>query len=165
MFLVIQFSITDIIDGINGNIPALEVSAALYAILGVGIALKIFLWLYCRYINETAKSDMIEALAEDHFNDIISNTAAIITAAIAFYTPGWWVDPAGAILISLVIIIRWLSIIHEQVKKIVGYTAPPEFIEQVEKIALEHDVRLSVDCTRIYHFGARCKLFFSQSFY
>lgn len=102
---------------------------------------------------------MIAALAEDHFNDVLSNTAAIATAAIAFETPGWWVDPVGAILISLVIIYRWLGIIYEQVKKIVGHTAPPEFIERIEKLALEHDRRLEVDCTRVYHFGARCRFF------
>ena len=155
--IVIQFSITDIIDGINGNIPELDVTEALYAILGVGIGLKFFLWLYCSHINKTAKSDTIEALAEDHFNDVISNTVAIATAAISFHTTAWWVDPAGAIIISVVIIYRWVDIIKEQVKKIVGYTAPPEFIEQVEKLALEHDSRLTVDCTRVYHFGARCK--------
>ena len=46
-------------------------------------------------------------------------------------TGAWYVDPAGAILISLVIIYRWVFIISEQVKKIVGHTAPPEFIDQV----------------------------------
>lgn len=35
------------------------------------------------------------ALAEDHLNDVISNGAAIITAAIAFHTPYWYMDPIG----------------------------------------------------------------------
>jgi hypothetical protein len=35
------------------------------------------------------------------------------------------------VLISLVIIYRWVDIISEQVKKIVGHTAPPEYIEKV----------------------------------
>lgn len=35
------------------------------------------------------------ALAEDHFNDVISNAAAMVTAAIAFHTPYWWFDPIG----------------------------------------------------------------------
>jgi divalent metal cation (Fe/Co/Zn/Cd) transporter len=43
------------------------------------------------------------------------------------------VDPFGAILISLVIIGRWGGIIKEQAKKIVGFTAPPEFVSQVER--------------------------------
>jgi hypothetical protein len=55
-----------------------------------------------------------------------------------------------------VIIYRWVDIISEQVKKIVGHTAPPEYIEKVETIAIMHDPRLFVDCTRVYHFGARC---------
>jgi len=98
----------------------------------------------------------MEALAEDHFNDVISNTAAMITAAVAFHVKGaWWVDPFGAIVISLVIIFRWLSIMKEQVKKIVGHTAPPEFIDRVNGIARRHDSRLAVDVTRAYHFGAR----------
>ena len=40
-------------------------------------------------------------------------------------------DPLGAILISLVIIYRWGNIMSEQVKKIVGHTAPPDFIIKV----------------------------------
>jgi len=39
----------------------------------------------------------------------------------------------GAILISLVIIYRWVDIINEQVKKIVGHTAPQDYIEKVTK--------------------------------
>lgn len=35
------------------------------------------------------------ALAEDHFNDVISNAAAMVTAAIAFHTTLWWFDPVG----------------------------------------------------------------------
>lgn len=42
----------------------------------------------------------------------------------------------GAVLISLVIIYRWVGIISEQVKKIVGHTAPPAYIEMVSVRAL-----------------------------
>lgn len=156
---VIQFSGTDLYAGfVEHHLPTLNVDINLYVILGIGIVMKFFLWLFCLKLNETIQSDMISALAEDHLNDVISNTCAIATAAAAFHiSGGWWIDPTGAIVISLVIIYRWVGIINEQVKKIVGYTAPPEFIEEVEKIALEHDSRLEVDCTRVYHFGARCK--------
>lgn len=62
---------------------------------------------------------------------MFSNTAAIVTIAIASSVrDAWWVDPVGAILISLVIIYRWIGIINEQVKKIVGHTAPQEFINE-----------------------------------
>jgi len=127
----------------------------LYVVLGIGIFLKFALWLFCRYINKNINSDMIEALTEDHFNDVVSNITAITTVSIAFYTPAWWMDPAGAILISLVIIFRWCRIIWDQAKKVTGYVAPREYITMVEKMGAEHDARLVIDCTRVYHFGSR----------
>ena len=143
--------------------------------------MHIFLMLFATSLS----LDCTAALAEDHFNDVLSNTAALITASIAFHTPYWWMDPlgkreklfvvvylylshcyffssrfvlvnvacvfpswsvffsflffvsspyfhiTGAILISLVIIYRWVDIINEQVKKIVGHTAPQDYIEKV----------------------------------
>jgi hypothetical protein len=88
---VIQFSTVDIINGINGNKPHLEVGMVLYVILFIGIIMKLALFIYCRYVNLTAKNDMLEALAEDHFNDVISNFGAVVTAAIAFETSAWYI--------------------------------------------------------------------------
>lgn len=180
-FLVIQYSATDLFEGIfHHKLPFLEFSISLYIILGIGIVLKFVLWVYCIHLNKVAKSDMLEALAEDHLNDVLSNSAAIITAAIAYESSAWWIDPAGAILISAIIIYRWINIIYEQVKKVVGHTAPQEFIDQVcidhylfrlinfcfklfllcvqlEELARNHHEAIEVDCTRAYHFGARCK--------
>lgn len=156
--LVVQYSCIDIYNGMNGDIPDLNVSFDLYIILGVGVVLKCLLFFYCSFIQKslTTGKDMVEALAEDHLNDVLSNSIALLTASLAFYLPNsWWVDPAGAILISVVIIYRWCSIINEQIKKIVGHTAPQSFIDSIEELAHEHDERLKVDCTRVYFFGAR----------
>jgi len=42
----------------------------------------------------------VAALAEDHFNDVISNSTAIATVLIAFHTVAWWVDPSGEEVLS-----------------------------------------------------------------
>ena len=42
-----------------------------------------------------------------------------------------------------------------QVKKIVGKSAPEEFVRAVEELADAHHPQLKVDITRAYHFGAR----------
>lgn len=129
---MVQYSATDLYEGFyHHSFPTLEVNFYLYAILGVGILLKFVLWVYCVRLNAVAKSDMLDALAEDHLNDVLSNTAAMITASVAYNTTAWWVDPAGAIFISVIIISRWISIIYEQIKKVVGHTAPQSFIQQV----------------------------------
>ena len=156
---VIQFSCQDLYDGLNGNIPELDVNAIIYSLLALGIVLKLFLYFYCSWAQKLTGSDTLVALTEDHLNDVMSNLVAIISIVVASEVPIlWWFDPAGAILISVVIIYRWYSVMSDQVKKMVGHTAPPEFIDQVEILASSHDPRLAVDCTRAYHFGARCTL-------
>jgi cation diffusion facilitator family transporter len=155
---IIQFSIIDLINAANGIFPTINVDVLLISLLSVGIGLKLALYIFCSWARRVLSSDSLEALAEDHLNDVLSNAVAIITASIAARVENlWWFDPVGAILISIVIIYRWMGIMYEQVKKIVGHTAPPEFIQQVQLMAYEHDGRLSVDCVRAYHFGSRCK--------
>jgi cation diffusion facilitator family transporter len=153
---VIQFSIADLIEGFSGNKPVIEVGVILYTILGVGIFLKVILYIYCIVASKAEASDILDALAEDHLNDVFSNVAAVITAAVAFnFKFLWWTDPAGAIIISAVIVFRWVYLIMDQIKKFIGYTAPEEFINQVNELAKSHDERIILDCTRAYHFGPR----------
>jgi len=151
---VIQYSCTDLWAGfVRGEVLNIEAPPLMYVILGSGTAAKLALYYYCKQFKD---SDSIAALAEDHYNDVLSNVAAIVTASIAAHIrKWWWVDPAGAIVISLVILFRWVVITWDQVKKVVGFTAPPEFVEEVRSLAVGHSRLLSVDCIRAYHFGAR----------
>lgn len=153
---VVQYSISDLVSGFNGNIPVLDLETIMIVIIILGIVAKLVLHIYCRFANNASNSDALAALAEDHLNDVMSNSVALATASIAVRsTGGWWVDPVGAIVISIAIIYRWIFVMSEQVRKVVGYTAPPDFIVMVNGIAATHDPRLLVDCTRAYYFGAR----------
>ena len=114
---VIQFSCMDLANGMEGNIPVIDASLSMYVILSLGIFFKVILYIYCRFAFMVVESDSLEALAEDHLNDVMSNTAALVTASIAFHSHGgWWVDPAGAILISLAIIYRWIFLMRSSLK-------------------------------------------------
>lgn len=48
---------------------------------GAATVVKVFLYFLCKALADRSSSAM--ALAEDHRNDILSNTVAIATAAIA----------------------------------------------------------------------------------
>jgi divalent metal cation (Fe/Co/Zn/Cd) transporter len=87
---VIQFSVVDLYNGIMGHKPVLDVGLEMYIVLGIGILLKLFLYFYCQWAKQILRSDMLDALAEDHFNDVISNSVAIVTAAIAFHIRKAW---------------------------------------------------------------------------
>ena len=124
-------SVIDLVDGLYGNKPQLDITIISYCILFGAIISKLFLFLYCYHINVKYPSDIVAALAEDHLNDVFSNIGAVAGVAIATLTIAWWMDPVGAVLISIVIIYRWIFVIAEQVNKIIGYRGNPELIKTV----------------------------------
>ena len=63
----------------------------------------------------------VAALAEDHFNDVISNSTAIATVLIAFHTVAWWVDPSGEEVVK-----RSLS--HTHTRMMHDYISPTAYM-------------------------------------
>jgi cation diffusion facilitator family transporter len=98
----------------------------------------------------------MEAVAQDHFNDALSNTVAAIALLFALRSPSlWFLDPVGAIIISLYIIYSWSQTGLEQIQHLTGKGAPAEFIDELKEMASAYDERVVVDTVRAYHFGPK----------
>eukprot|EP00934_Nitzschia_sp_Nitz4_P003714 Nitzschia sp. Nitz4//scaffold291_size36643//26867//28147//NITZ4_007768-RA/size36643-processed-gene-0.30-mRNA-1//-1//CDS//3329546142//3704//frame0 len=98
----------------------------------------------------------LEALAQDHWNDALSNGVAALALLFALYSPNlWWLDPVGAIIISLYIIFSWYYTGKEQIEHLTGKSAPTEFIDELVELAEHFDGRMAVDTCRAYHFGPK----------
>ena len=124
------------------------------------VVVKIALLLLCqkaqnkhgKYLHDAT----VEALAQDHLNDILSNAIAAIALLLSMSSPSlWWVDPVGAILISFYIIHSWYTTGKEQIEQLTGKVAPVEFIDELFEIAKNFDERMEVDVCRAYHFGPK----------
>jgi cation diffusion facilitator family transporter len=137
---------------------------SMLAILGVKLAL---LWI-CQKASHrrqgygSAKASLqladptLEALAQDHWNDVLSNGVAAVALVLALYSPNlWWLDPLGAISISIYIIVSWYETGREQIEQLTGKSAPTEFIEELKELAEHFDGRMVVDTCRAYHFGPK----------
>ena len=99
----------------------------------------------------------LEAVAQDHWNDALSNGVSAIALLLALYSNElWWCDGVGAILISLYIIYSWYHTGKEQIEHLTGKSAPEELIEELMVLAEHFDEdRLLVDTCRAYHFGPK----------
>jgi len=98
----------------------------------------------------------LEALSQDHRNDAFSNAiAAVALLATMTSVNLWWVDPVGAIFISLYIIHSWYTTGQEQIEQLTGKAAPEEFIQELYNVAKNFDERMEVDVCRAYHFGPK----------
>ncbi|KAJ3078748.1 hypothetical protein HK102_004269, partial [Quaeritorhiza haematococci] len=151
--LMTSLSIQLVIEGIKKLIShSVEIDLRPIAIVCVAIALatKISFFLYCSTLRQYPAA---RVLAQDHGNDIILNSVGLTLSIIgAKYV--WWVDPAGAIIIALLILRSWMSITFEQIGLIVGKTAEPAFLQRITYITLTHDDRIvGVDTCRAYHSG------------
>jgi len=110
------------------------------------IGIKLFLWMVCRLFSHGS----VQALAQDHRNDVLSNSIATLTAVGGFY---WrpWLDPFGGVIISLLIMYTWFETGLEQLEKLMGKAADPDFLSKLTYIAYIHDKRvLFVDTVRAY---------------
>jgi len=131
------------------------------------LVIKLFLYYLCKRANHkssnvTSKRALqladptLEALAQDHWNDTLSNGVAATALIFALYsTSMWWLDPIGAILISLYIIWSWYETGKEQIEQLTGKSAPKEFIDDLYELADHFDERMQVDTIRAYHFGPK----------
>ncbi|CAF0982117.1 unnamed protein product [Adineta ricciae] len=107
------------------------------------------------------KTPTMSALAEDHRNDVASNIIALGCGLIGSYAyqntidrRAIVVDPVGAILISVYIIISWIKQANRQIKRLTGYTAKPQFLSQITWLTFHHSEHiLKIDTVRAFHFG------------
>jgi len=103
------------------------------------------------YVDST-----LEALAQDHWNDCLSNVVAAIALLCTLSNEHLWLlDPIGAIVISLYIIFSWYSTGKEQIEQLTGKAAPREFINELYETASNFDPKMEVDVVRAYHFGPK----------
>lgn len=124
------------------------------------VVVKLVLYLICRKVPHQT----IQALAQDHRNDVLSNSAAIIfgyigskemQAQINNSTPELvYLDPVGAILICIYISISWCHTGWGQIKMLTGHTAKPDFLSKITWLTLDHHEKIQkVNSVRAFHFG------------
>ena len=130
------------------------------AIAGSTVVVKAVLWIVCRNVP----SSVVKALAQDHRNDVLSNTVALLCGFLGssnFYnlTPGYYgfayVDPGGALAISVYIIYNWWQTGSEQIKRLTGHTARPDFLSKLIWVSVNHHAQIRhIDTVRAFHFGS-----------
>lgn len=155
---LIQESISKIVDFTSNkrSIPSVDIATICIALST--IVIKLILYLVCRRVS----SSTVQALAMDHRNDVLSNTVALIFGYVGslqmFEKTGKtelrYLDPIGAILISIYIMVNWWKTGYGQIKLLTGYTAKPMFLSKLTWICLNHDKNIKqIDTVRAFYFG------------
>lgn len=139
-------------------------------LLGVCVCVKIFLYIWCRHVGRKRNSEIVAALAADHFNDTISNTMVITTMVVLCACQGTSVDgpllakvdPAVSFFLSLWIIRGWIQNAMEQFRILSDHRAEEADVEAINKAvedALQGSpVEFKGTETEVYHVGDGCRV-------
>lgn len=97
------------------------------------VGIKIFLFTYVRGLGRETKNPIVEALAQDHRNDLFSASAA--SAGIFLGRHGYpWVDPLAGALVALLIIRTGIYILQESSIDLMGTVPHREMVEEVSEL-------------------------------
>lgn len=139
------------------DVPQLHMSNGVVMLLIGIIFTKAGLYIWCtRVLTKHPSNEAVKAIAQDNWNDVMSNFAAVLAPWLTTLGPDMWVaDPLMGILISVYIIYSWIVTGFEQVEMIVGKRADPETLSKIQTMAEEHSPNMQLDQLCAYHFGPR----------
>lgn len=99
--------------------------------VAVAFATKLGLFFLCWTVKDTYSQ--VDILWRDHRNDLFINGFGILTS-VGGSKLKWWIDPLGAIVLSLLIAYLWLHTAYDEFQLLIGVTADREVLQHVTYI-------------------------------
>ena len=149
--IIIAFSVKDLVDNSHGELKKFNLPSVIAVV--IAFSTKFALFLYCWPLKD--KYSQIDILWQDHRNDLLVNGFGILTS-VGGSKLKWWLDPMGAIIISILISSIWMHTAFCEFLLLVGVTATVETQQLITYVCLTHSPAIEgIDTVRVYHSGPR----------
>ncbi|KAI9816636.1 MAG: hypothetical protein M1832_005021 [Thelocarpon impressellum] len=150
-FILIVTSIRGLAEGSKSETTGFKLPSVIA--VAIALATKLGLFLYCWALRNTYSQ--IRIIWEDHRNDLIVNAFGILTS-VGGSKLRWWIDPAGAITLAVLIACLWLRTAYTEFLLLIGVTADPELHQLITYMSMTHSPMISqIDTVRAYYSGPR----------
>jgi cation diffusion facilitator family transporter len=151
-FILIAFSLRSLVVG-HPSSPTTTFHAAPIIAVSIAFGTKLALFLYCWALR--TQYSQIRILWEDHRNDLLINGFGILTSVGGAHLR-WWIDPMGAIILSLLIAVLWLRTANREFQLLIGVTADTHTLQLITYISMTHSPHVvAIDTVRAWHSGPR----------
>lgn len=122
-------------------------------VVALAAVTKFALFCYCWALKDVYSQ--IHILWEDHRNDLFINGFGLLTS-VGGSKLAWWIDPMGAIILSVLISFLWLHTAYSEFQLLIGVTADTQMQQWITYISMTHSPSiLAIDTVRAYHSGPR----------
>ncbi|KAI2471859.1 hypothetical protein F4781DRAFT_61412 [Annulohypoxylon bovei var. microspora] len=117
----------------------------------IAFATKLGLFFYCWGLKD--KYSQVNILWQDHRNDLLINGFGVLTS-VGGSKLAWWIDPMGALIMSLIISAAWLHQAFDEFMSLVGKAADIEKQQLITYICVTYSEAIrKIDTVRVYHAG------------
>lgn len=153
-FLVIQVGFTFFKSSVDKilNPEAIVFEPVPFIILGISVAVKIWLAVFNRKLGRTIKSKVLSATAADCVGDV-----AVTTATMAAILIGWIfhisIDGYAGLVVSLVVMWAGVSIAKDTLEPLIGEATDLELYEQISTMVEEYDGVVGTHDLIVHNYG------------
>ena len=131
---------------------AVEYSAVTFVVLGVSVLVKLYMFFYNNSVGKKIDSATMRATAMDSISDAVSTGAVLISAVIAMFTnlalDGWM-----GLVVAAFIMVTGFKSAKETIDSLLGTPPSPEFVKQIEDMALQYDDIIGVHDMIVHNYG------------
>lgn len=131
---------------------AVEYSAVTFAVLGVSVLVKLYMFFYNNSVGKKIDSATMRATAMDSISDAVSTGAVLISAVIAMFTnlalDGWM-----GLVVAVFIMVTGFKSAKETIDSLLGTPPSPEFVKQIEDMTLQYDDIIGVHDMIVHNYG------------
>ncbi|PYI05595.1 cation diffusion facilitator 1 [Aspergillus sclerotiicarbonarius CBS 121057] len=150
-FILIAFSVRELAEGSQSETGSFHLPSVLAVV--VAFCTKFALFVYCFALRHQYSQVLI--LWEDHRNDLFINGFGILTS-VGGGKLRWWIDPAGAIVLSVLVSCLWLFSAYREFQLLIGVTADTKMQQLITYISMTHSPLITaIDTVRAYTSGPR----------
>jgi len=115
-----------------------EYGNIMFVVLGVAVAVKVFLALFFIRQGNKVKSGSLTASGKDALSDVIISVGTIV-AAVIYITTGYSLEAYLGVLISILIVKAGVEILAETISKLLGEGTDVDLVKKIKKTIVEHD--------------------------
>jgi cation diffusion facilitator family transporter len=136
-----------------GEEQVLTITYLTFIILGISIALKLWLGLFYRSIAKKIDSSVIKASSADCFSDCISTAAVILSSVVIKLTDVQMVDSIVGLAVSVLILVAGIKILNETKNSILGEAPVEQTVKAIEDIAANYDSIVGIHDMMVHNYG------------
>ena len=129
-----------------------EYSALTFAILGISILAKFYMFLYNRSIGKKIDSSTLKATATDSISDTVS-TFAVLVSAVLCEAFDIMIDGWVGLVVAGFIMFAGISSAKETIDSLLGTAPDEEFCKKVQDIVLSHDGMIGIHDMIVHNYG------------